>query len=31
MYFLFLTYEVKCGDDGLDVADRQNAYAQSVI
>ncbi|PQE12496.1 phosphatidylserine decarboxylase protein [Rutstroemia sp. NJR-2017a BBW] len=31
MYFPFLTCEVKCGDGGLDVADRQNAYSQSVI
>jgi len=31
MYFPFLTCEVKCGDGGLDVADRQNAYAQSTI
>lgn len=31
MYFPFLTSEVKCGDGGLDVADRQNAYTQSVI
>ncbi|KAF2105223.1 hypothetical protein BDV96DRAFT_655827 [Lophiotrema nucula] len=31
MYFPFLTSEVKCGDGQLDVADRQNAYAQSVI
>jgi hypothetical protein len=31
MYFPFLTCEVNCGDGGLDVADRQNAYAQSVV
>jgi hypothetical protein len=31
MYFPFLTSEVKCGNGELDVADRQNAYAQSVI
>ena len=31
MYFPFLTCEVKCGDGGLDVADRQNAYSQSII
>ena len=31
MYFPFLTCEVKCGDGGLTVADRQNAYAQSII
>ncbi|KAF2245194.1 hypothetical protein BU26DRAFT_522295 [Trematosphaeria pertusa] len=31
MYFPFLTSEVKCGDRELDVADRQNAYTQSVI
>jgi hypothetical protein len=30
MHFPFLTCEVECGD-GLDVADRHNAYAQSVI
>lgn len=31
MYLPFLTSEVKCGDGELDVADRQNVYAQSVI
>ena len=31
MYFPFLTCEVKCGDGGLDVADRQNAHSQSII
>jgi hypothetical protein len=31
MYFPCLTCEVKCGDGGLDVADRQNAYTQSII
>lgn len=31
MYFPFLTSEVKCGDDELDIADRQNAYSQSII
>lgn len=30
MYFPFLTSEVKCGDGELDVADRQNIYAQSI-
>lgn len=30
-YFPFLTCEVKCGGGGLDVADRQNAYSQSII
>jgi hypothetical protein len=27
MYFLFLTYEVKCGAAALDIADRQNAHS----
>jgi hypothetical protein len=31
MYFPFLTCEVACGDEGLDIADRQNAYTQSII
>ncbi|KAM3081539.1 hypothetical protein ACMFMG_004996 [Clarireedia jacksonii] len=31
MYFPFLTCEAKCGDGGLDIADRQNAYSQSVL
>ncbi|TAQ85560.1 hypothetical protein B7494_g6124 [Chlorociboria aeruginascens] len=31
MYFPFLTCEIKCGDRELDVADRQNAYSQSVL
>lgn len=31
MCFPFLTCEVKCGDGGLDVADRQNAHSQSII
>lgn len=31
MYLPFLTCEVKCGNGGLDVADRQNAYTQSII
>ncbi|KAF2453118.1 hypothetical protein BDY21DRAFT_388313 [Lineolata rhizophorae] len=31
MYFPFLTSGVKCGHDGLEVADRQNAYAQSIV
>ncbi|KAF2690853.1 hypothetical protein K458DRAFT_438621 [Lentithecium fluviatile CBS 122367] len=31
MYLPFLTSEVKCGDGGLDVADRQNANSQSII
>ena len=31
IYFPFLTGEVKCGNGELDIADRQNAYAQSVI
>ncbi|PQE08115.1 phosphatidylserine decarboxylase protein [Rutstroemia sp. NJR-2017a BVV2] len=30
MYFPFLTCEVNSGDEELDVADRKNAYAQSV-
>lgn len=30
MYFLFLTCEVKCGDQGLNVADRQNMHSASV-
>ena len=31
MYFLFFTCKVKYGDSELDVADRQNAYSQSVL
>ena len=31
MYFPFLSSEVECGAAGLDIADRQNAYTQSVI
>jgi hypothetical protein len=31
MYFPFLTCEIKCRDSELDVADRQNAYSQSVL
>ena len=27
MYFLFLTYEVKCGVTALNITDRQNAYS----
>lgn len=30
MYFPFLTCEVKCGDQGLNVADRQNMHSASV-
>lgn len=30
MYFPFLMYEVKCGRDGLDTADRQNMHSCSV-
>ncbi|KAI9674124.1 MAG: hypothetical protein M1817_001942 [Caeruleum heppii] len=30
MYFPFLTQEVKCGNEGLNVADRQNAHSGSV-
>jgi hypothetical protein len=30
MYFLYLTMEVKCGNEGLNIADRQNAYSSSV-
>ena len=29
MYFLFLTYEIKCGATGLNIADRQNAYSMT--
>jgi hypothetical protein len=31
MYLLFFSTEVKCGAAALDIADRQNAYTQSVI
>ncbi|TVY60828.1 hypothetical protein LSUE1_G009732 [Lachnellula suecica] len=31
MYFPIFTCEIKCGDGELDVADRQNAYSQSVL
>jgi hypothetical protein len=30
MYFPFLTCEVKCGNEALDIADRQNAHSGSV-
>lgn len=30
MYFPFLMCEVKCGNDGLDIADRQNMHSCSV-
>lgn len=30
MYFPFLTCEVKCGDTGLDIADRQNAHSMTI-
>jgi hypothetical protein len=30
MYFSFLTCEVKCGDSGLDIADRQNARSMTL-
>jgi len=30
MYFLFLTSEVKCGNEALNIADRQNAHSASV-
>jgi hypothetical protein len=30
IYFLFLTYEVKCGAAALDVVDRQNAYSMTL-
>src|SRR5947209_8078017 len=30
MYFPFLTCEVKCGNEALDIADRQNAHNGSV-
>ena len=30
MYLPFLTSEVKCGASALDIADRQNAYSQTV-
>ena len=30
MYFPFLTVEVKCGNEALNVADRQNAHSASV-
>ncbi|KAI9809802.1 MAG: hypothetical protein M1825_000235 [Sarcosagium campestre] len=30
MYFPFLTAEVKCGNEGLNIADRQNAHSASV-
>jgi len=31
MYFPFLTSEVKCGNEALNIADRQNAYSAAVI
>ncbi|KAL2048964.1 hypothetical protein ABVK25_010817 [Lepraria finkii] len=30
IYFPFLTPEVKCGNEALNIADRQNAYSASV-
>lgn len=30
IYFPFLTTEVKCGQQGLDIADRQNAHSMTV-
>jgi hypothetical protein len=30
MYFRFFTCEVKCGAEGLDVADRQNAHSMTL-
>ncbi|KAL8641704.1 MAG: hypothetical protein Q9228_001520 [Teloschistes exilis] len=30
MYFPFLTCEVKCGSEALDIADRQNAHSMTV-
>jgi hypothetical protein len=30
MYFPYLTVEVKCGNEGLNIADRQNAHSASV-
>jgi hypothetical protein len=30
MYFLYLTMEVKCGNEELNIADRQNAHSSSV-
>jgi hypothetical protein len=30
LYFLFLTYEVKCGAAALDIADRQNAHSMTL-
>jgi hypothetical protein len=30
MYFPYLTMEVKCGNEGLNIADRQNAHSSSV-
>lgn len=30
MYFPFFTTEVKCGQQGLDIADRQNAHSMTV-
>ena len=31
MYFPFLTREVKCGDQALNVADRQNMHSASIL
>jgi len=30
MYFPFLTSEVKCGNEALNIADRQNAHSAAV-
>jgi hypothetical protein len=31
MYFPYLTIEVKCGNERLNIADQQNAYSSGVI
>ena len=31
MYFLFLSYEVKCGAAALGIVDRQNVYSMMIV
>ena len=31
IYFLFLTSEVKCGSEALNIADRHNAHSAAIV
>jgi hypothetical protein len=31
LYFPFLTSEVKCGNEALNIADQQNAHSASIV